>query len=377
MDLTPTDEQRAIREATRGFLGRLLAPDRRGAVLDAPDGWVRAAWSELAGQGLLGLSVLDSSGGEDLGLTDEAVVAEEVAAALAPVPFQSAVGLALPVLIRADASDDLLGGLVDGDLIATLAWAESDRQRSFRGIGETTVTATRDGVGWFLEGRKRWVPDGDRADLILVPAQTHEGLAIFAVPARASGVSISATTSIDSVRSLADLVLETAPGRLLVPPARSEDVLDEVAVRGLMFAVAASVGITQRVLDITVAYAGERKQFGRPIGAYQAVSHQLADVYVQLELSRSLLVAACLAVDEQSEQKKSAAAAAASKALGTAVRACETAIQLHGGIGVTWESILHRYLKHAIALEAFGGRAAELRRDAIFGAGLIRGKSPH
>jgi alkylation response protein AidB-like acyl-CoA dehydrogenase len=367
MDLNATVEQQALRESLRGQVSRLLPSQDVATVLDDPLAWAGSAWPQLAAQGWLGVSAPEWLGGAGLGLTEEAVVAEEIAAALLPVPFHSAVALALPVLLAAESADDLVEGLVAGTLIATLGWAENEADTSLATVTDTTVTAAIDvGGGWTLDGRKRWVPDGDRADIIIVPARTPQGNGLFALDVRAPGVMVHALASTDAVRPLADLHLLGAAARLLVTPAHTDRVLDTMRTRGLVLAAAAGVGITQRVLELTASYVTTRQQFGRPIGSYQAVSHQVADIYVHLELSRSLVLAASLAADEQrSLATVAAAAAAASKALPTAVSACETAIQLHGGVGVTWESVLHRYLKHAMSLEALCGPASLLREVAF------------
>jgi alkylation response protein AidB-like acyl-CoA dehydrogenase len=367
MDLTATDEQQALRESVRGQALRLLPPQDLGAVLDDAAAWASSAWPQLAAQGWVGVSAPESAGGAGLGLTDEAAVAEELAAALLPLPFHSTVALALPVLVAGEDTQDLVEAVVAGTLIATLAWAETEADTSLAALTQTTATAAVDGAGgWRLDGRKRWVPDGHRADLIIVPARTPDGLGLFAVDAQSPGVKVETLASLDAVRPLTDVRLVDAPARRLETPADANRVLDTVRTRALVLAAAAGVGIAQRVLELTVSHVTSRQQFGRPIGSNQAVSHQVADTYVQLELSRSLVLAASLAVDEQ-RPAAAVAAAAASKALPTAVCACETAIQLHGGVGVTWESVLHRYLKHAMSLETLGGRGSHLRADAFRG----------
>jgi alkylation response protein AidB-like acyl-CoA dehydrogenase len=382
MDLTATDEQQALRESVRGQALRLLPPQDLAAVLDDSAAWASSVWPQLAAQGWLGVSAPESAGGAGLGLSDEAAVAEELAAALLPVPFLSTVALALPVLVAGEDTEDLVEAVVAGTLIATLGWAETEADTSLAALTQTTVIAEIDGGGgWRLDGRKRWVPDAGRADLVIVPARTPDGIGLFAVDARSPGATVETLASLDAVRPLTDVHLAGAAARRLEAPGDANRVLDIVSTRALVLAAAASVGIAQRVLELTASHVTSRQQFGRPIGSNQAVSHQVADVYVQLELSRSLVLAASLAVDEQRPAAAAAAAAAASKALPTAVAACETAIQLHGGVGVTWESVLHRYLKHAMSLGALGGRAAhlreaafrEIRHDTVEYVSLIRG----
>jgi alkylation response protein AidB-like acyl-CoA dehydrogenase len=325
----------------------------------------------------MGVSAPESAGGAGLGLADEAVVAEELAAALLPLPFLSTVGLALPVLVAGEETQDLVEAAVAGTLIATLGWAETEADASLAALSRTTVTAATDGSGsWRLDGRKRWVADGQQAALVIVAARAADGVGLFAVDSRSPGVGTEALASLDAVRPLADVHLAGAAARRIDAPGDAERVLQTVKARALVLAAAAGVGITQRVLELTASYVTSRQQFGRPIGSNQAVSHQVAETYVQLELSRSLVLAAGLAADERRPVAGAAAAAAASKAIPVAVRACETAIQLHGGVGVTWESVLHRYLKHAMSLEALVGRASELRASAFCGMRSDRAEYP-
>lgn len=374
MDLTPTEEQDELRAVARGFLAREAPADGLRVTLDAPGGWRPDIWPRLAALGWLGISLPEHRGGAGLGLVEETVILEEAGAALVPAPLHSTVGLALPILSRG-AADTLMGAVVDGSTIVTFGWAETEGRAALVHASETTVVATAGSAGqWRLEGVKRWVPDIERADVVIVPAAYADGIGLFAVQTRDDGARVTARPTFNPVHPLGDVELRAAPARLLVEADDAPEVLTDTRRRALVLAAAAAVGITQRMLDVTAHYVSNRQQFGRVIATYQGVSHQVADMYVGLELARSLVLWAALLVDGGDKDAPVAVAAAAAKALPVAVAACETAIQLHGGVGTTWESSLHRYFKHALALSALDGSPAT-HRAAIL-SNLVREIQP-
>jgi alkylation response protein AidB-like acyl-CoA dehydrogenase len=372
MDLSLTDEQLELRTTARSFLAASTA-GVGDDLLDGRLGWDPAIWPRLAELGWLGISVPEEGGGVGLGLFEETVVVEEAGAALLSAPLLSTLGLLAPVLTAGGDNADLLSALVAGETRGSLAWMEPDSPAGPPlAPGQNGTFATAGGAGWSVSGRKRWVPDAERSDLIAVVANSADGLVLVGVEPGAPGVTITGCRSGDPTRPLADLELAGAPARILVAAGDAERALATAWRRFLVLAAADAVGIIQRALDLSTAYAGERKQFGKPIGSYQAVSHQLADTYVALELSRSLVLWAAL-VEGDPERELAAASAAAAKAIPAAVAACETAIQVHGGIGTTWESPLHRYLKRAFGLVALVGPASRCRaaaaRSALGGEG--------
>src|SRR4051794_23756145 len=261
--------------------------------------WDPAGWRELAELGWLGVSVPEEHGGAGLGFLEEAVLIEELGYALYPGPYLSTVALALPHL--------------GGEEQAAVA------------AGERRWSAEVDGL----------VPDWGRVDAVW----TEDG------EAAPEG---EAVPSIDPSRPL---------GRLSNPAASA------LESRGLAAYACEAVGIAQRALDLAIEHAKTREQFGKPIGTYQAASHPLADTYMETELARSLAYWAAWCVAEDDEQAPVAAAAAKSYASEAAVAACERSIQIHGGIGFTWEHPLHRYYKRAQWIEHFGGSPATLRAN--------------
>jgi alkylation response protein AidB-like acyl-CoA dehydrogenase len=366
MDLNATDEQKELRAAAKRFLADAAPPARVAELADSGD-WDESTWATIAELGWLGISVPEQLGGVGLGLVEETIVFEEAGAALLPGPLLSTVGLALPALQACGRAEDLVAAIVTGELRATLAWADPDRDAS---LGAAAATDLRAGGGR-LTGTKVSVPDVDRVDYFVVVARDESGPALFGVPADAAGVAVESVDSVDGTATIGNLHLaDTAADRLAEGEVAAAS-LAASRTRALTLAAAEANGLTARVLAESVEYAGEREQFGRKIGTYQGVSHPLADTYVGLELSRSTVIWAALAVDSADAEAELAVAAAAVKAAPTAIRACEVAIQVHGGIGMTWESHLHRCYKRALALGSLDGPGARQRRllaDVLLGA---------
>ena len=296
-----TAEQEALRVEARRWLEERYPPERVAELADSEAGWDPASWGELAELGWLGVSVAEDEGGAGLGFLEEAVLFEELGRALYAGPYFSTIALALPVL----ASED----------------------RAAVASGQTRWSAQVDGL----------VPDLALVDRVL----TADG------PVAAEG---EALPTVDATRRL---------GRLATPA--GDAAFDRPRVRAALALEA--VGIAQRALDWGVEHANARQQFGKSIGVYQAVSHSLVDAFMATELARSLAYWAAWCVAENDEQAATAAAAAKSYAADAAVSACERSIQVHGGIGFTWEHPLHRYYKRAEWIQAFDGFPARQRAE--------------
>ena len=305
-----TPDQEALRTEARRWLDERYPPERVAELADSETGWDPASWAELAELGWLGVSVAEDEGGAGLGFLEEAVLFEELGRALYPGPYFSTVALALPLL----------------------------------GAEERAAVAA---------GATRWSAqvDGLVSDLAIVDRVLAAG-----GPVAADGESVE---TMDATRRL---------GRLAT---RADDAaIDRSRVRTALALEA--VGIAQRALDWGVQHAKERQQFGKAIGVYQAVSHSLVDAFMATELSRSLAYWAAWCVAEDDEQAPTAAAAAKAYAAEAAVSACERSIQVHGGIGFTWEHPLHRYYKRAQWIQAFDGFPA--RQRAEIAAALLGSK---
>jgi alkylation response protein AidB-like acyl-CoA dehydrogenase len=330
-----TDEQAMLRDSARAWLSRQFPMSMVAEIADhtRPSG-DSSCWSTLLKMGWIEAAAV--------GMTEAGLLLEESGYALMPAPFFASVGLALP--LGADLAEP-----------TTLAWAERGAASVLDAVGSDVDESGR------LWGHKVLVPDARLATHAIVT--TRSGLRRVALV----NCTITDSSSLDGTRRLSEVKLDGVPSEGLPD-------VDMAAARAWMLTAAASeaVGVAGRALDLAVEHAKSRLQFGKVIGSYQAVSHPLVESYASVELSRSLMNWAWAAIDSDDSAAPAAAIAAKEKAASVAVAVCETAIQVHGGIGFTWESPLHRLYKRAQWLEAFEGNAAVMRAqiaDLILGAG--------
>jgi alkylation response protein AidB-like acyl-CoA dehydrogenase len=367
MDFAFSAEQDMLRASARAFLADRYPIERVVEVADSELGSDPAAWPALVELGWVGLSVPEDRGGAGMSFLDEAVLFEEAGRSLLPAPYFATVGLALPVLAAA-ADGTLLAAVLAGERTATLAWAEADGPVAISDADAVSVTAEPAGDGWVLSGEKRFVPELAAVSDVVVVARAAAGVGLWRVDLRAAGPGggrdvVVPRSTMDRTRRLGDLVLDATPATLLVPPGGAEPVLAQVRLRALAALSVEAVGIAERCLELAADYAKTRQQFGRVIGTYQGVSHRIADIFVSLQLARSLAYWAAWAVSVGAEEAPLACAAAKSAAGEAAVFAAENAIQAMGGIGFTWDHPLHRYYKRAQGIDAFEGYGREHRAD--------------
>ena len=391
MDFAFSAEQQMLRAAARDYLTDRYPFERVVEVADGELGSDPAAWPQLVELGWVGLSVPEGHGGAGMSFLDEVVLFEEAGRALLPAPYFATVGLALPALAAAapagGGTDTLLAGVLAGERTATLAWAEADGPVALVDVEAVSVTASRTPDGWALTGTKRFVPDLAAVSDVIVVARAEDGVGLWRVDLRAGTVggadvgsevaaAVSAAVSaavgaavvvphstMDRTRRLGDLVLAATPATLLVSPGQAKPVLEQVRLRALAALAGEAVGVAERCLEIAAEYTKTRQQFGRVIGTYQGVSHRIADIFVALQLARSLAYWAAWAVSVGAAEAPLACAAAKSAAGEAAVFAAENAIQAMGGIGFTWDHPLHRYYKRALGIDAFEGYGREHRAD--------------
>ncbi len=361
LDLLYTDVEDDLRASVRGLLADRCKPSAVTAVYDGDRSLVDGLWKALAAElGLAGLLVPEERGGAGASAREAAVVMEELGRAVAPVPFLTSAVIATTVLL--DAEGDLLAALAAGERTAALAVPLSTPP-------DGALPAAKVDAGGRLTGAITSVAGAVEADVLLVPAATGDGVAVYAVPASAAG--IVPVVSLDMTRQLADITFDGVPGELVV-------VDGEPAVRRALQAGAAllaseQLGVARWCLETTVAYLNDRRQFGRVVGGFQALKHRLADLYTGVESANAAAryAAAALAVADPDVPVATAVAQAFCGDL--AVTAAEEAVQLHGGIGMTWEHPAHLYLKRAkadqIALGTPGAHRARL-------AGLIDLRAP-
>jgi alkylation response protein AidB-like acyl-CoA dehydrogenase len=322
VDFSFSEEQELLRAQAQEFLGERFPGERIAELADSEEGWDPASWQELAELGWTGVSASEEEGGAGLGFLEEAVLFEELGRALYPGPFFSTVALALPAL-----TPKLREDVVAGKATWTLAMHGESGLVPDLGIVDRVAVVDEDGI-WAVEGESREV-----------------------------------LATMDSTRRLGRIGLDGATRTPLVEGDEAIDVASAIRRRALAALALEAVGIGRRALELSVEHAKTREQFGRPIGVYQAVSHALADTYAETELARSLAYWAAWCVAENDPQAQLAAAAAKAYAADAAVAACERAIQVHGGIGFTWEHVLHRYYKRAQWIDAFEGFGHEHRAE--------------
>ena len=343
-----TDDQQALAEAVRRFLEAKSPEHRVRQAMATETGFDPALWQETGGGlGLCGLMVPDRYGGAGATFAEVSVVLEELGRSLACLPFFSTVVLAQTTLLTADdpaAAERWLPDLAAGQLRATLAFAEpGDQWASFA----TAATAVSDGPRWWLSGCKTHVLDGHTADIVFVTARTDRGPTLFAVDRSAPGLTATPLPVLDQTRKQARLDLDEVPAVQVGAAGDASRVLRRVLTVAAVALATEQVGGGQRVLEMAVGYAGTRVQFGRPIGSFQAIKNKCVDMFIAVESGR---VAAARAVQAVAGQwpdlpaLASLAKAHCSDAYWAA--ACEN-IQVHGGIGFTWEHPAHLYFRRA------------------------------
>ena len=348
-----TDEQQAIRSTAHDFLASRFKSERMREIAGSDDGFDESGWKEMAELGWAGLALPEEWGGQGLGVVDLAVLFEEMAYALAPSPLLSntVAGLALAFAGSDEQRERWLRPLAAGELRGAPALLDAGTPAEPL---KFELEAEEAGDGLVLNGEKTLVMDAASADFFLVA--TADGRR-HVVERGADGVTVKPEESIDLTRRLSSLRLDgvrVAPENTL--PGAAADYLP-VFHRACVALAAESTGLAQRALELSVAYAKDRQQFGRPIGAYQAVSHRCAQMLLETENSRSAVYGAAWAADAEPESLPLAASMAKAYASDAGWRVPDMAIQVHGGIGFTWEHDLHFFLKRGRANAASFGDA--------------------
>ncbi|MDI2125345.1 acyl-CoA dehydrogenase family protein [Yinghuangia seranimata] len=362
---TPTVEERdQLRGTVRGFLAEYSREADVRRVMVSETGYDVGVWRLMVGQlGLTALGLPEAYGGVGT-LVEAGVVCEEAGRVLLCAPYLAGLtaGQALVAAGDAEACADLVPGIADGSTVATLAVAEAGGRWRTGGRYATTARPGGPGGRWLLSGAKWFVVDGMAADLLLVAAETRDGAALFVVEGDAVGVTRRPLACLDLTRRQARVDFADTPARPIV--AVRPDPVGAALDRAAALLAAEQLGGIRRVLDGTVEYARTRVQFGRPIGSFQAVKHRLADLLVVAESAHSAAYAA-LRADPGDGDPALTAALAQAYCADAYVHVAEQAVQLHGGIGFTWEHWAHLYLKRARSTrELFDPPAAHRERMA-------------
>jgi alkylation response protein AidB-like acyl-CoA dehydrogenase len=366
-----TDEQRAIKSTARDFLAARYKSERIRELAESERGFEQSDWREMAELGWPGLALPEEWGGQGLGIVDLAVLFEEMGYALAPSPLLSntVAGLALSLCGSDEQRERFLRPLAAGELRGTPALWDAGTPGT---IGEFAMEARAGGDGIVLDGEKVLVMDAAAADFLLV--STSDGRRHL-VERDAAGVTVTPSTSIDLTRQLYSVRLDgvQVPAANTLPGEGPDylQVFDRVCVA----LASESTGIAQRTLEMAVEYAKDRQQFGRPIGSYQAVSHRCAQMLLETENARSAVYGAAWAADAAPESLPTAASMAKAYASDAGWRVPDASIQVHGGIGFTWEHDLHFFLKRGKANAAMFGDA-RWHRDRVADAVLAEAGEP-
>jgi hypothetical protein len=351
MNFDFSDEQKQLRDEARKFLAEKCPPKAVRMVLDGNQPYDRELWKGLAEMGFLGVAIPEQFGGAGAGHLELCVIAEEMGRALAPVPFSSTVYLAAEAILLAGSDaqkQKWLPLIASGDAIGTLAL--------FEGKGNPSPGAIKlSGSGGSLNGVKKPVPDGAIADFAIVAARTGSSgrdtdISLFLVDLKGDGVEAKPLTNVDPSRGQAELTFKNYKAEPLGPATEGWSILSQVLDRAAVLMAFEQVGGSDRALEMGRDYALDRIAFGRPIGSFQAVKHMLADMYVSATLARSNCYYGAWALSTNASELPEAAAAARISATQAFQHCSKNNIQVHGGMGFTWEFDCHLYYRRSNAM---------------------------
>jgi alkylation response protein AidB-like acyl-CoA dehydrogenase len=364
MNFAFSDEQEELRRLTRRWLEEKCPSSVVRRLMESEDGYDTSLWKENAAMGWQAMAIPEQYGGAGFGFLEQVVLLEEMGRSLYPTPYLSTAVMAANVLLNVGTDEQkqkYLPALAAGDLTATVAFTEPNGSWEESGV-EATVTATA--TGHTLNGTKSFVVDGHTADLLIVAARTPAGVSLFLVDATNSGLTSRRLETMDMTRKLAEVVLdsvEVGPEAQLGDAGSGWRAIERMLAKAVVALAAEQVGGAQRCLDMSVEYAKVRHQFGRPIGSFQAIKHKCADMLVQVESARSAAYYAAWAAAEDNDELPQVAPLAKSYCSEAFFFCAAENIQIHGGIGFTWEHDAHLYFKRAKSSELLFGDPAHHR----------------
>jgi len=381
MDIRLNEDQIEIARQARRFCENESPMEYVRAMFEDERGFTDEIWGKMVEMGWTAMRIPEAHGGLDMDLMDLAVILEEMGRAVVPGPFFSTVLLAAEAIMEAGSGSQkeaYLPGIAEGKIKGTLALHEAEGGGD---LGHIEMDARPDGDGFLLNGTKLYVPDAHVADFIVCAARTEsenvsagEGLTLFLVDPKREGVSVSLLPAMDGTRKLCAVELkdvEVGADEVLGEANKGWEPLCRVLQRGQVGLCAECLGGAQRAMEIATEYAKVRVQFDQPIGAFQAVKHRCAQMYVEVESARSILYWAAWAQDHGNPEEAALAASVAKAYCSTVYRNASTsAVQVLGGTGFSWEHDIHLYLKRAKANEvALGDPVYHRERVAQFIAG--------
>jgi alkylation response protein AidB-like acyl-CoA dehydrogenase len=355
-----SNEQDELRAVVRRFLDDKSPEVEVRRLMDSADGYDPAVWKQMAEQlDLHGLIIPEEFGGSGYSYLELIVVLEEMGRSLLCAPFFSTVVLAANLLLACGddaAKKDYLPGIADGSTIATVALAEASGRWDEKGVAlvATPADSGLDG-SWTLSGEKLYVLDGHISNLVLVAARTRAGVSVFAVESCAAGYDATPLATMDQTRKQARLTFADTPARLVGVDGDGWSAISKMLDLAAVALAAEQVGGAQKVLDMAVEYAKVRVQFGRPIGSFQAIKHKCADMLLEVESAKSAAYYAGWAAAEDNEELPVVASLAKSYCSEAYFHCAAENIQIHGGIGFTWEHPAHLYFKRAKSSELLFG----------------------
>ena len=363
MNFAFTEEQEMLREAVRGFLEQVSPVNEVRAQMDTVDGYDAATWQRMAGEvGLQALAIPEEYGGQGFTFIELGIVLEEMGRTLVCAPFFSSVVLAANAILNAGTDKDkaaLLPGIASGETIAALAFTEPNGKWDADGI---TMVARREGEDFVLDGTKSYVIDGHIANQLVVVARLEgtagtDGIGFFSVAGDAAGLTRTPLATMDQTRKQAQLEFVGVRACAIGSPGEGWAAFEKTLQQASVALANEMVGGAQRVLEMAVEYAKVRVQFGRPIGSFQAVKHKCADMLLEVESAKSAAYYAGWAVAEDNDELPVVASLAKAYCSDAYFHAAAENIQIHGGIGFTWEHDAHLYFKRAKSSEVLLGDA--------------------
>ena len=358
MNFTHTEDRRMLADSLDRYVAEQYTLETRHQISKSTLGYSPGHWDKFAELGVIGALFTEAQGGFGGDGFDIAVVFESLGRGLVVEPFLASAVLAGSALAHAgsDAQQALLAGLIDGSHIATLAHEEADAHYELKRV---STRATRDGDHYVIDGAKAVVTLGDQAQTVVVSARTsgdvasEDGISLFVVPADTAGVSLRAYPNIDGTRAaeITFTQVRVPASALLGAEGQGLATLEHAVGRGILALCAESLGAMEVAKKQTIEYLQTRKQFGKPIGSFQALQHRMADVLLEIEQARSAVInaAAALQADRSTRERALSAAKYSIGRIGTLV--AEECIQLHGGIGMTWELPMPHYAKRLVMID--------------------------
>ncbi len=367
MNFAFTEEQEQLRQIVRSFMEDKSPESAVREMMDTETGFDPKVWKQMAEQmGLPSLIIPEEFGGQGYTFVELGVVMEEMGRALLCAPFFSGVLASLALLHSGDdaAKAAHLPGIASGETIATLAYTEENGKWD-----ASAVTATADADGK-ITGTKSFVIDGATANLLIVAAKSAAGISLYAVDGAGEGVTRTALSTMDQTRKQAKIELNGAQGTLIGTDGGGWDTLATVLDLAAIALAAEQVGGAQFVLEMAVQYAKDRVQFGRPIGSFQAIKHKCADMLLEVESAKSAAYYGLWCAAEMNDELPSVASLAKAYCSEAYFHAAAENIQIHGGIGFTWEHPAHLYFKRAKSSELMFGDPAYHREQLAQRIGL-------